>query len=197
MILDDWRMRAINDGRGFQVDIGAFSTPITGGGDGTILDQDQPECCISIPTGTSIIPIRIDATIHIPLLGADVNECEVLCAADVTAANPTVGTATAETALNLKTKHARTSVCTCRSAFTADTTNPTLGMEIMRQEITGDVQTAAGVMWTPFKLLYIPTYPPIIDGPAAIYLYWGGTVAVTGFACIEWLEYPTTSLTNT
>jgi len=198
MILSDWRIRAINDGRGFHVDVGAFSTPIAGAGEqGTVIDIDQPSLSISVPEGTSIIPTRVDVSVHVPLLATDIDECEILCAADIASANAGDGTYTTETPVNMKTRHTRTSVCTCHSAFTADTTDPVLGLELIRSIITGDLQSAAGVMWTPFKLLYIPTYPPILDGPCALYLYWGGTVQVSAFAQMEWLEYPSNSLTRT
>lgn len=190
----DWRLDAIRNGQGFHVDVGAFSTPITGGGDGTVIDLDQPELRVNIPTGTTILPIRIDVTAVIPLLAADVDECEILAAADISAVGA-AGTSTAETPVNMKTRHTNTSLCTIGSAFTVNqTAEPTLGMELIRNQITGDSQTAAGVMWTSFKVLFIPTYPPMIDGPAALYLYWGGTVAVSGFAQVEWLEYKTSDL---
>ena len=191
----DWKMDAIKDGRGYHMDIGAFSTGVTGGGNGTVMDQDQPEGIVSVPTGTSIIPIRIDVTIQVPLLVADSEENEILAAVDVAAeAAGTTGIAgaTAETPVNMKKGHTNTSLCSCYSASEANWTNPTLGMELIRTTITGDVQSTAGVMWTPHKLLFIPTFPPILDGPCALYIYWGGTVAQTGFAQIEWLEYPTT-----
>lgn len=188
----DWKMDAIRDGRGFHVDVGAFSTPIVGGGNGTVILIDEPELCVSVPTGTSIIPIRIDVTIQVSLLAADIDECEILCAIDVASANVGDGTATTETPINMKSRHTKTSLCTCKSAYTGATTDPVLGMELIRSVIVGDKQSAAGVMWTPFKLLYIPTFPPILDGPCALYLYWGGTVAQSGFAQVEWLEYPTT-----
>lgn len=197
MIFSDWKMKAINDGRGFHVDIGAFSTPILGGGAGTIIVIDEPEGCISVPTGTSIIPIRVDVTVQVPLLAEDAEQNDILCAVDIASANAGDGTATTETPINMRTRHTRASVCTCKSAFTGATTDPVLGMELIRSVLTGDQQTVAGVMWTSHKLLFIPEYPPILVGPCALYVYWGGTVAQSGFAQIEWLEYPTTSLTTT
>jgi hypothetical protein len=190
MLNTDWKMGQILEGRGFHVDVGALSTPIAGGGNqGAVILSDWPQLCISVPDGTSIIPIRIDVSAHVPLLAADSNECEILAAADIVAANKTSGTATAETAVNMRTGLTQTSKCTCRSAFSAVCTAPTLGLELVREVITGDVQSAASVLWTPLKLLYIPIYPPMLDGPCALYVYWGGTVAVSAFAQMEWLEF--------
>lgn len=189
----DWVQSAIRDGRGFVVNIGAFSSPITGGGAGTVIDLDQPEGCISIPTGTTILPIFSKIQCHVPLLATDADESEIVLAADIASANAGDGTATAETAINLRTRHGVASLCTCKSAFTADTTDPVLGLEIDRSVITGDVQgTAATALWTSLLLDYAPKagfYQ--IDGPAALYVYWGGTVATTGFGQVGWLEFPT------
>ena len=178
-------------GYGFHVTIGAFSTPITGGGDGTILDQDQPEGIISVPSGAAILPIRIHVQAQTPLLATDSDESEILIALDRTAAYDASGTVTTETIFNMRTDNPVASVVTARSAATANITNPTLGIELARSVIVGDVQgTAANALWTKNELLYEPKYPPVIVGPAAIYIYWGGTVATTGFAEVQWLELP-------
>jgi hypothetical protein len=188
----DWRQQFIIDGRAYFINVGAFSTPITGGGAGTIIDQDQPEACISIPSGTSLIPIRIDVQCQIPLLATDADECEILLAADRLAAG-TAGTSTSETALNMRSDNPRTSLCTCYSAYTGNATNPTLGLELARVVTTGDVQgTPTTALWTPLSLLCEPVNPPILVGPAALYIYFGGTVAVSGFAQAFWVEFPTT-----
>lgn len=189
----DWIQSAIRDGRGFVMNIGAFSTPIVGGGAGTVLDADQPEGCISIPTNTTIIPIFAKIQCHVPLIAADSNESEILLAADIAAANAGDGTATAETPVNMRPKYSRTSLCTCTSAYTANTTAPTLGLEIDRAVATADVQgTAANALWGMLALDYNPkTGFYQLDGPSALYVYWGGTVATSGFGQVGWLEFPT------
>lgn len=190
----DWKQRAVLQGRGFHVDVGAFSTPIVGGGNGTVLDQDQPEACISVPTGTSILPIRIHIQCQTPLLATDADEAEALIAVDIAAAQDATGTATAETALKMY-MGTGTSLCTATSAYTANATSPTLGMELARAVITGDMNgTPANALWGKLDLLYVPQVCPVLVGPCAIYIYWGGAVAVSGFAQIEWLEYLTSDL---
>jgi len=188
----DWKMDAIRGGYAYHVDVGAFSTGKTGGGTGTIIDQDQPEAIISCADGTSIIPIRISVACHTPLIAADSNEVEILIAADKAAAaagTTGIAGATAETAVNMHTGSGNTTACSCYSASTANWTNPTLGMELARIVKTADVQgTAANALWGDLTLLYEPMAPPILTGPCAIYVYWGGTVAVLGFAQIEWIE---------
>ncbi|MCK9598827.1 MAG: hypothetical protein M0R06_07310 [Sphaerochaeta sp.] len=186
----DWKFHAIREGKGFHIDIGALSTGITGGGAGTVVDLDQPEGIISVAAGYVLVPLRIQVNCHMPLLATDADECEILIAVDRAAAYAGDGTVTTETAVNMKTGASATSNATCASAATADITDPTLGMELARKVITGDVQgTPATAIWTPLEVLYEPACPPILVGPCAIYIYWGGTVAVTGFAQVEWLEY--------
>jgi hypothetical protein len=193
----DWKQKSILDGRGYHVDIGAFSTPIVGGGNGTAFDQDQPEGVISVPSGTTIIPIRIGVQCQVPLLAADANEVEILIAADIAAAHTANATTppTSETALKLYVGHPKESLCTCYSASTANSTNPTLGLELAHKVITADKQnTPVTALWGDLELLYEPEVGNLLVGPCALYVYWGGTVATSGFAQIEWLEFLTSDL---
>lgn len=188
----NWKQRAIMRGMGYHVTVGAFSTGITGGGAGTVFDQDQPEVVISIPTGYVLVPIRFSVQCQVPLLATDADEAEILIAVDRTAAYDGSGTKTDETIFNMRTDRGSTgSVATVVSAVTANITNPTLGIELARAVITGDVQgTAATALWTPLALDYAPADPPLIVGPAAVYVYWGGTVATPGFGEFQWIELP-------
>lgn len=187
------------EGRVFQVDVGAFSTGIRGGGAGDAYDQDQPEAFIGIPTGTTMILNRVAISLHTPLLATDADECECLIAVD-RAATVTIGTTqTTETALNMRTDNPRSSNCSCYSAATANITNPTLGIELGRKVITGDMNgNPANALWGDFNYVYEPKVKPIIVGPAALYVYWGCTVAagVPGFAQIQWVEVPSTDITG-
>ena len=193
----DWMNLKNMEGRVFQVDVGAFSTPITGGGNGTIIDADQPEGLISVPAGTTIILNRVAVQCQTPLIATDADEAEILVVVDKDVAYALTGTATSETPLALRTDQKRASGCTARSAFTADiTAAPTADIELARKVITGDVNgTAANALWGVLDLAYEPKVPPIIVGPAQVVVYWGGTVAVTGFAQIQWAEVPSTDIT--
>jgi hypothetical protein len=189
----DWRSAAVLSGKGFHVTIGALSTPITGGGAGTILDLDQPEGIISVPLGTSIQPIRIHVQALQPLIATDADESEILIAVDRTAKWAVDGTRTDETIFNMRTDIVGGSNCVAASAFTADTTDPVLDIELARSIYVADSQSAVGVVNTKHELLYEPVAPPLIVGPAMIVIYWGGTVATPGFAEIQWVEMATPS----
>ena len=192
----DWRQAKILQGKGFHVSVGALSTPITGGGDGTVVDIDQPEAGISVPTGYAIMPIRIAVQCLTPLMATDEDEAEILIAADTAAAWAADGTVTTEVAWNMRTDAPYATACSCISACTADLTDPTLGMELAHSILLGDMNgTPANAVWGKLDLLYEPLNAPLIIGPAAIWIYWGGTVAVDGFAQIEWLEFATSDMT--
>lgn len=189
----DWEMSAIRDGRGHHVTVGSFSANVTGGGDGIVVDLNQPEVVISVPDGTSILPIRIDVQCQVPLIATDADESEIIIGFDKDAAWDTTGTSTEETTVNMRTTHGATSKCSCESAFTADiSTSPALDYELARAVATADVQgSATNANWYELRCLYEPSVPIIADGPCMLLVYWGGTVQTTGFAQVEWLEFPT------
>lgn len=193
----DWMNLKNMEGRVFQVDVGAFSTPITGGGAGTVLDADQPEALISIPSGTTMILNRVAVQCQTPLLATDADEAEILVVVDKDVAWDGTGTMTAETPLSIRTDQKRTSNCTAKSAVTGDiTVAPTADIELARAVITGDMNgTPANALWGLLDLVYEPVVKPIIVGPAMLVVYWGGTVATKGFAQIQWAEVPSTDIT--
>lgn len=190
----DWKMRAVLQGRGFQVDVGAFSTPIVG--DTHVLDIDRPVGAISVPTGTSMIPIRVSVQCHTPLLATDADEAEILLGVDIAKANAFAETTHVdETILSMYLGNG-TSLCDAISAQTANmTVAPVIGMELARAVATGDMNgTPANALWGTLDLLYEPAVPPVLVGPCTVCLYWGGTVQVSGFAQIQWLEFLTSDL---
>ena len=190
----DWKQRAILQGRGFHVDAGAFSTPIVGGGNGTVLDLDQPEAMISVPTGTSILPVRVSVQMQPGLATTDLDENEILIGVDIAKASDDTGTMTTETALKMFMGQG-TTLCTSYSAFTANTTAPVVGMELARKVETMDLQGTPANGWGHIvELVYAPEPMPVLVGPCCLLVYFGGTVAVSGFAQIEWLEYLTSDL---
>lgn len=190
----EWVQAHIARGNAFQIAVGAFSTPIVGGGNGTIIDLDQPEFLLSVPSGKAIFPFRVHAQVQ-PSSTAptDADESEILFGVDRTQAL-TLATATAETAFNMRTDNIRSSTVTCSSAHTADITapaTPALGIELARAVKLAEVTTAAGYVQSQFELLYAPSSIPMLVGPCSLLGYWGGTLAVSGFAQVHWIELAT------
>lgn len=194
----DWRMALIARGYGYHVDVGAFQTPITGGGAGTVFDQDQPEFGISAASGTTLVPIRVSVACMPGLQTTDSHTSEILLAVDRVAAWAGDGTVTAETAINLRTSvTGNPTGVTCFSAATGNITNPTLGMELAHVAQLTDVQgTAATVNMYSLNLLYEPLCPPLLVGPCCLYGYFGGSIAVTGYANIDFLAFPTSLISG-
>lgn len=197
-LVADWRQALVARGYGFHVDVGAFSTPIVGGGAGTILDQDQPEFGISVASGYCVVPLRIHVACQTPLIAADSDESEILLAVDRAAAWAADGTVTTETAANMRTNATGNPTgVTIFSAATGNITNPTLGYELAHAVRVGDVQgTAATALWGDLSLVYEPNNPPFLVGPCCLYGYWGGTVATSGFANIDFLAFPSSWVTG-
>lgn len=195
----------ISRGMGRMMAVGAFSTPIVGGGAGTILDQNQPEFAIGVPAGFCIRPIRVGIQVQTGLLATDSDETESLLAVDSLGLWTGDGTLTQENPSNMRSDLDKGSACKCGSAFTGDMTTtpgngqaaaaPVLDMELSRYVQQGDVQgTAANAAWNYHNHLYEPKYAPYLVGPCTLIGYWGGTVAtVGGFAQVAWVEGPTES----
>ena len=194
----DWCSALVARGFGWHVDVGAFSTPIVGGGNGTVLDQDQPELSLAIPSGFTFIPLRVHAQVQVALLAADSEESEILFAVDrITLADVTAASGTVETPTNMRTDRIGGCPCPILSAVTTNITNPALGVELARAVKLGDFQgTPATTMLTDLALLYEPIRPPFIVGPAGFYAYWGGTVAASGFLQMDFLVIPSSLVTG-
>ena len=194
VVTADWIQQAIIQGRGHMVTVGALSSPVTGGGAGsTIVDIDTPELVIGIPSGTSILPISIQISC-LPSVGAlDDDEYDILIAVDQDKMNAsTSGTSTALTIYNMNTLKTNTSTCYANSAYSATMTDPTLDLELAHATKIFELHSSTGVVWLDMELNYEPTRLPIINGPAMVCVYWGGTKANNAFCCAQWLEYPST-----
>ena len=195
----DIRQALIARGYGYHFSIGAFSTPITGGGAGTILDLDQPEGVVSIPAGVAVMPVRFSVQVQHPLIDTDSDETEILVAADRANAWYGDGTYTTEEVYNLRTDiggHRTGGPVVVASAFTADltidgTNDPTLHLELARAVDVAEIAgVAANAILYKLDLVYEPVNAPILVGPCSIYLYWGGTAATTGFAQGQIVAFP-------
>lgn len=195
----DWKQALVARGFGWHFTVGSFSTPIVGGGNGTVLDSDQPEFSVAIPSGTTLIPLRVQVACQTPLIAADSDESEIVLVVDRTQlADTTAASGTVETPVNLRTDRVGGCPCPVLSAVTVNLSpDPVKSMELAHAVKVGDVQgTAANAHWGDLSLNYEPLRPPMIVGPAGFYLYWGGTVATSGFAAVEFLAIPSVLLTS-
>ena len=199
LITADWKQAAILAGYGYTVNVGALSTGIVGGGNGTVIDQDEPECVLTIPNGYCVLPLRIAVQVQSGAVG-DAEEVEILIAVDqdkaLDATSIAGSTYTTEVIYNLNTLCGSTSSCACYSAFTDTITDPVLDLELARKVIEYEWSATSGSQNLEVDLLYEPKNPPVINGPAQIVIYWGGdTATIGGFAEIQFLEFPESAFT--
>jgi hypothetical protein len=130
---------------------------------------------------------------------ADSDESEIVVVVDRTQlADTTAASGTVETPLNMRSDKVGGCPCPVLSAVTVNLVpDPVKSMELAHAVAVGDVQgTAATALWGQLSLNYEPLRPPFIVGPAGFYLYWGGTVATSGFAAVEFLAVPSSLLTG-
>lgn len=184
----NWKEALVLEGRVHTFMVGAVETGIVGGGNGTTIDADQPEFVVSVPSGTSLIPLEITIA-----FGTDLNAAgevaQALVIADTAAAYDDTGTVTTETPVNLLSGGGVTTVATAVSACTVNMTAPTESHLIAARAWGYSILTAgAGV--GEFDLNYVAELPHILKGPAAFYGYWGATGAATGWAKVTWAEVP-------
>jgi len=197
-IAADWRQALIARGLGGQITVGAISTGITGGGAGTVIDIEQPELLISIASGTTLIPLRLQAEVNIGIQTTDSHVNEILFGVNRGVAWDGTGTKTDETIFNMRSDLTAPSGVVAASAFTVDPTIiPVVTWDLARKEALTDVQgTAATVLVTSFELIYEPINPPLIVGPACVLMYAGGSIAVTAYMQAYFLAVPSALLTS-
>ena len=187
-------------GMGRSVTLGAFSTPVAGGGAANVLDIDRPQFACGVPAGYVIRPFRVTCQVQPGAATTDADETEILLAADSLGLWSGDGASTLENPSNMRSDLQIGSACRCGSIFSTEMTttpgfavavaaDPVLDMELAREVQTLELATAVSQNLYLVRLDYEPDVPPFIVGPATLLLYYGGTVAVVGgFAQIQWVE---------
>ncbi len=183
-----WKEALVLEGRVHQITVGAVAAGIVGGGNGTVIDQNQPEFGVSVPNGTALI--LLEAWIA---FGTDLNAAgevaQAMIWADTAAAWAADGTTTAETPANLISDGGVSTVATAFSAATVDITAPTESRLLAVAGWGASGPTTGGGPGS-YTLHYVADVPEILKGPCAIYGYWGATGAATGWASVKWAEVP-------
>ncbi len=194
-----WKQALLMAGQCFTFTVGTLSTAVQGGGAGTVLDLDQPEAVLSVPSGIAIMPLRIAVQTNCPAAITDNDVTQILLCLDNASAWNKDGTYTTEVAYNLNTGSSLASACSCASAFTADMlassgSDTVHYIDLARVETKAEV-AANGTAIAQASMLYEPDPAPMIVGPALITLYWGGTAAITGYAQLFWAEFTKAKVT--
>ena len=196
----DWIDALIARGYGWHVSVGTFTTPVLGGGAGTALLGNEPELVIDIPAGKTLVPLRFEISLETPLIAADDNEVESLIAVDQGAiSDANAGNGTVELQWNMRTGAAGLAAGGGVNVVSAITSNlsgtPALDLELSHKTQVADVQgTAANALWGDFMHVYEPKWPPLITGLATLVVYFGGTVATSGYISADYLVFDTAKI---
>ncbi len=195
LLTADWKTELVLSGSAFNVTVGAVTggaaeALITGGGDGTTIDSDQPELAIGTPSGYYHIPLGFTGAGRVDF-DADAETAEMILFADTTQSipQPLSASSTIEVPTCL-VDGLKSSVSYAQSAVTTDITDPIcsllLGLSLWRaSEIT-----AAGAHDMGMRLDFDPSFPTILKGPCSVVACWGGTAAVAAACSYSWAEVP-------
>ena len=199
MITADWFSAMVMRGFGWIVQVGDLTTPVLGGGGGTVLVAQQPELIVDIPGKWTLIPLRIAVDAETPLIGADDNESEILMTVDRTQINDVLsGTEVQEFPSNMRTEIVAGCPFLVASAVTANlTAAPTRNFDLVHRTIVADVSgSATNTLWGDLRVLYEPDNPPFIAGPASLQVHWGGTVATSAYCQMGFLAIRSSLITT-
>ncbi len=204
LVTQNWIEAAISRGFGWHIEVGSFTTPIRGGGALDVFDANQPELVIDVPTGKTLVPLRIEIVLEMPLLAADDDEVESLIVVDqgaLSAATDTNGVV--EIPWNMRTLAAGiegSAGVNIVSEITSDlTADPALDLELSHKSRVADVVLSASVanaFWTDYHHIYEPRHPLLIVGQSTLVVYWGGTVATSGYLQMDFLVIPTAKIND-
>jgi len=190
----DWKSDLILRGLAYNVTVGGISAGgdvslVTGGGDGTTVDTDQPEMHVQTPTGYFHVPLAFRCAIQADP-DADADEQNIILFADTAMTSLVTGaTATTETPANLL-DGGNASVSSAISAVTGDITDPTCSILLDFATTQAAQITAASTVIHELRMDYNAPFPIFLKGPCAVVAAFGGTAAVTGAATYFFAEIP-------
>lgn len=193
----NWKQDLVMQGLVYRVSVGTITgggdvAPVTGGGNGTTVDQDQPEIAIGVDAGYFLIPLEVKVSAHVDI-DADADDGDIIVAVDRTAGVPTSVTGTTVTPAN-QLDGGAAFPGRAFSAITADITDPTvdeiLDAEHIQAALFADTTASNSSLAALLKLNYVPEVPNLIAGPCGLYVYWGGVAAVPGVASVLMAAVP-------
>lgn len=198
MFTAPWLTALAMEGRCFAMSTGVGTTPDS---IATAYATTKPNAYVTVPTGTTIIPVFIEVTHEDTSTAQAVNMYAV--ASTVRDTSPT---ATAVTIYNMRSDAPIKSLCTAKSAVTTGTTPyDTSGnfIEFWRGSAGMVEDSYAGVTAATSELNIRSQWcvrdnpcPPVIVGPGSLSVYDKHDIAATetGWITIIWAEVPSTSI---
>ena len=185
----DWFQSMAMEGRMFCAQAGVLTTPITWTATAAN-DQAKPAMFISVPDGTTIIPLEI--SLYMEAFGTDsLFEC-----AAITGTGGVSAGGTAMSITNMRTDAPHTSLCTATSDLTGGTACTANVNEFWKSGVQKVATTATAddaSMRNPDVFTWRYTdgmFAPVIKGAGQI-MVTQGSQAGTGFGRIIFVEIPT------
>lgn len=189
-----WKAELAMAGYVYNVTVGSIAaggdvSRVTGGGDGTVIDSDQPEMVIGTPTGYFHIPLSF----HCGLVGDgdadDADEKNIILFADQTKTAPASATGTKATITPLL-DGGRAAASSGYHTVTVDITDP-VATQVLGFATNQAAQVdASGTVVSTVRLDYVPKQPVLLKGPCSVVACWGGTGAATAICTYCFAEVP-------
>lgn len=197
-----WKERLLLAGKVWKYSLGAITaggaiTQVTGGGNGTAMDMEQPEIIYGVDSGYFLIPLEVIATVTSDADAPD-DFMEILAIMDRTQASPTnLGASGTEvTPINLL-DGAGAFPGRAAKEITVDIADPVYSevLDYERYETTAVVMQGTSAneddaINSVLKMHYEPSLPSIGAGACSVCVMWDGTVATTGIACVTFGAVP-------
>ena len=180
LVVADWKLMMALEGRCFHAGAGLDMTAITS----IAFDQDRPDFWLSIPSGTTILPYRVEVAVMSAEEGTD----GAIYIARVTDAPSATAGATATTAItNTRSDLPRTSLVTARQLADANLSlTGYSGIAVMSRPVASI---------NPLNFLYEPVVPEVLVGPAGLYNKASATTTQMLIrVMVSWAEFPTTHI---
>lgn len=175
-----WHVQLALDGKVHAALAGTETAPITIAN--LVIDQDQPEFLLRVPSGVTVIPLTI--IVGREATGAGITETE----AWVSTGDPGNGTSSAIALgpINLGVNIGGTSACTARQLVTAEVTVSSL-MEFWRHTEPVDADSVGGACQYVWSHLTHAT--PVIKGPGGLGVCTTTGTSSTGFITVVYAEF--------
>ncbi len=195
MISADWLTAMALEGRCFGVNSGTDTQAVT---HNAAYAATEPDMLITVPSGTTIIPVMIQVNFEDTSTAIAVD-----CMAVATSVYDAVTTDTDLTIHNMRMDAPNDSLCQAVAVVTGTTALTPLAGNFIEfwRGVAGVAEDAFGGNATPTNELITRTawnikdslVPPVIVGEGSLYIYMSGTKGV-GFCTAIWVEVPSTSI---
>ncbi len=180
MVFQDWKMALAMEGRVFHAGGGIDMTPLTN----TAFDQDQPMLSVSVPSGTTILPLRVE----IAIMSEEQTTDATFYVARVTVAQ-TAGLGVAAETLATCTRSDLPRLTNCEVQQEVASNMVVTGYSGMAMLGTPTASVA------PFNWVYEPETPEVLVGPATLIVNLSGSTANPDpRIMVTWAEFPSNQL---